>query len=139
MYSSPLGDGGSVPAAEPVAEAVEVEVDDWGRVQGEDLAEEETTGHSHAERAAAVLNRCPVPKANGSAPKKAAIVVMRMGRKRNRQASKMASRVFLPCSRSAINAKSIIMMAFFLTMPISRKDADDRDHVELAAKHDQCR
>src|SRR5579875_794837 len=32
----------------------------------------------------------------------------------------MASRADLPSSRSAINAKSIIMMAFFFTMPIRR-------------------
>ncbi len=32
----------------------------------------------------------------------------------------MASRGAMPCSRSASSAKSIIMMAFFLTMPIRR-------------------
>ena len=32
----------------------------------------------------------------------------------------MASVVVLPCSRSATSAKSIIMIAFFFTMPISR-------------------
>ena len=32
----------------------------------------------------------------------------------------MESREFLPCVRSAARAKSIIKMAFFLTMPISR-------------------
>ena len=32
----------------------------------------------------------------------------------------MASVVVLPCSRSATRAKSIIMIAFFFTMPISR-------------------
>ena len=32
----------------------------------------------------------------------------------------MASRGFIPSFRSAASAKSIIMMAFFLTMPISR-------------------
>ncbi len=32
----------------------------------------------------------------------------------------MASRGLLPSLRSASSAKSIIMMAFFLTMPISR-------------------
>jgi len=47
-------------------------------------------------------------------------VVIRIGRKRIRQASNIASRGVLPCSRSASRAKSIIMMAFFLTMPISR-------------------
>ena len=32
----------------------------------------------------------------------------------------MASVVVFPCSRSATRAKSIIMIAFFFTMPISR-------------------
>ena len=48
------------------------------------------------------------------------MVVIRMGRKRSRQAWKIASRGPLPSSRSATIAKSIIMMAFFFTMPISR-------------------
>ncbi len=62
----------------------------------------------------------PLPTINGSAPSSAAIVVMRIGRSRNRQAWWMASRGDLPSSRSASSAKSIIMIAFFLTMPISR-------------------
>ncbi len=43
-----------------------------------------------------------------------------IGRKRNRQAWKIASRAPSPRLRSAWIAKSIIMIAFFLTMPISR-------------------
>ena len=62
----------------------------------------------------------PVPSASGNAPSMAANVVMRMGRKRSRLASKMASRELLPSLRSAARAKSIIRMAFFFTMPISR-------------------
>src|ERR1700683_3236930 len=61
----------------------------------------------------------PVPKANGSAPQMADIVVIMMGRKRNMQALKIASRDVLPSVRSACSAKSIIMMAFFFTMPMS--------------------
>ena len=61
----------------------------------------------------------PVPNASGSAPNRAAAVVIIMGRNRSMQASKIASEVLMPCSRSAIKAKSIIIMAFFLTMPIS--------------------
>ena len=43
-----------------------------------------------------------------------------IGRKRSRQASWIASIGLLPWLRSASSAKSIIMIAFFLTMPISR-------------------
>ena len=62
----------------------------------------------------------PAPSASGSAPSIAAIVVIRIGRKRSRHASKIASRVESPRARSASSAKSIIMIAFFFTMPISR-------------------
>ena len=62
----------------------------------------------------------PWPSASGTAPSMAAIVVIRMGRKRSRQAWWMASRGFLCSCRSAASAKSIIMMAFFCTMPIRR-------------------
>ena len=62
----------------------------------------------------------PVPSASGIAASSAAIVVIMIGRKRSRQASNIASREFLPRWRSASSAKSIIMIAFFLTMPISR-------------------
>ena len=48
------------------------------------------------------------------------MVVIRIGRKRSRQAWWIASRGALPSSRSASSAKSIIMIAFFFTMPISR-------------------
>ena len=62
----------------------------------------------------------PVPNASGSAPNSAAIVVIKIGRKRSMHASKIESRVDLCSCRSATNAKSIIMIAFFFTMPISR-------------------
>ncbi len=79
----------------------------------------------------------PVPKASGSAPNSAAMVVIRMGRKRSMQASKMASSVLLPSFRSATSAKSIIMMAFFFTMPIEQHDADDGDDVEIVLEQQQ--
>ena len=62
----------------------------------------------------------PQPSISGSAPSSAARVVIRIGRKRSRQAWWIASRGGLPSSRSASSAKSIIMIAFFFTMPISR-------------------
>ena len=48
------------------------------------------------------------------------MVVIRIGRKRSTQAWKIASAGLIPWLRSASSAKSIIMIAFFLTMPISR-------------------
>ena len=62
----------------------------------------------------------PQPIISGSAPSSAAIVVIMIGRKRSRQAWKMASRGAIRCSRSASIAKSIIRMAFFFTIPMSR-------------------
>ncbi len=49
----------------------------------------------------------------------AAMVVMRIGRKRSKHASRMASNAFLCSLRCASSAKSIIMIAFFCTMPMS--------------------
>ena len=49
----------------------------------------------------------------------AAKVVIMIGRKRSSEAWRMASRLVQPCDRSASMAKSMIMIAFFLTMPIS--------------------
>ena len=63
----------------------------------------------------------PKPIASGSAPSAAASVVIRIGRKRSRQASRTASTADRPRARSASSAKSMIRIAFFLTMPISRK------------------
>jgi hypothetical protein len=61
----------------------------------------------------------PLPSSIGKAPSMAASVVIRIGRKRSSDASKIASSGGLPCLRSASSAKSTIMIAFFLTMPIS--------------------
>ena len=56
---------------------------------------------------------------SGIAPSKAAIVVIMIGRKRSRQASSIAASGVRERVRSASMAKSIIMIAFFLTIPIS--------------------
>src|SRR5262245_9543709 len=55
----------------------------------------------------------------GMVPNNAAMVVIMIGRKRNRHASRMASAGVGPRARASM-AKSTIMMAFFLTMPTSR-------------------
>ncbi len=62
----------------------------------------------------------PEPTARGTPASSAAIVVIRIGRNRSRAAWWMASSAGLPSSRWASRAKSIIMMAFFSTMPMSR-------------------
>ena len=64
----------------------------------------------------------PAPELSikGSAPSRAAMVVIRMGLKRSSEAWYMASRAARPPLRCASRAKSIIMMAFFFTMPINR-------------------
>ncbi len=51
------------------------------------------------------------------------MLVIMIGRKRTMLASRAASSGVLPCSRCATTAKSIIMIAFFLTMPISSTSA----------------
>ena len=62
----------------------------------------------------------PKPIASGRAPKPAASVVIRIGRKRSRHASRTAATAERPRVRSASSAKSMIRIAFFLTMPIRR-------------------
>ena len=62
----------------------------------------------------------PVPSASGRPPNSTAMVVMMIGRKRSRQAWKMAASGLLCSVRSASSAKSISMMAFFFTMPMSK-------------------
>ncbi len=64
----------------------------------------------------------PVPcsNASGIAPNSAASVVIMIGRNRRIEACTIASRGVRPCLRSASSAKSMIMIAFFFTMPISR-------------------
>ena len=61
----------------------------------------------------------PWPITSGTAPSSAAMVVIMIGRNRNRQASHIASSGVLPCTRSDSSAKSTIMMAFFFTIPMS--------------------
>ena len=61
----------------------------------------------------------PLSNASGMAPNRAASVVIMIGRNRNIDACTIASRGDMPCLRSASSAKSIIMIAFFFTMPIS--------------------
>ena len=62
----------------------------------------------------------PAPRASGNAPKRAAIVVIMMGRNRRIAAVKIASLAGMSSMRCAATAKSIIMIAFFLTIPIRR-------------------
>ena len=61
----------------------------------------------------------PAPSAIGSAPMSAAMVVIMIGRKRSRQASRIASQRRHARRAAGPSATSIIMIAFFLTMPIS--------------------
>ena len=62
----------------------------------------------------------PQPSISGSAANSAANVVIMIGRKRKSHAWWIASRGLLPSIRSASSAKSIIMIAFFLTMPMRK-------------------
>src|SRR5215211_252105 len=56
---------------------------------------------------------------SGTPPSSAAIVVMRIGRKRSKAASRIACSGSSP-SRSRLIAKSTRMMPFFFTMPMSK-------------------
>ena len=58
---------------------------------------------------------------NGNAPNKAAVVAIRIGRNRSRHAWYIASRGRMFSARSASSAKSTIRIAFFFTIPMSRR------------------
>ena len=62
----------------------------------------------------------PCDMASGSAPSSAASVVIMIGRKRKWQERTIDSSGEAPSLRSMSSAKSIIMIAFFLTMPMRR-------------------
>ncbi len=59
-----------------------------------------------------------------------------IGRKRSCAASTIACSAVAPCARRSI-AKSTIMMAFFLTMPISMTHADQGDDAQVHAEQHQ--
>ena len=61
----------------------------------------------------------PVATISGKAPSSAAMVVIMMGRKRSRQASKMARSGSSPRRRSPSSAKSTIMIPFFFVPPLA--------------------
>ena len=65
------------------------------------------------------------------------MVVIMIGRKRTRHASRMAASALTLGSFRASIAKSTIMMPFFLTRPTSRITPDECVHVELVTEDEQ--
>ena len=76
----------------------------------------------------------PVPKASGSAPNRAAIVVIMIGRKRNRQACVIASRVSRPW-RSACEREVDHHDRVLLDDADQQNDADEGDDRHLHVEH----
>jgi len=70
---------------DPGPQPVEADIDDWRRVEGENLRQSEAADDGVAERLAN-LRADPVPTIIGTPPSRAAIVVIRIGRKRSTQA-----------------------------------------------------
>jgi hypothetical protein len=100
------------------AEAVEIKIQHRRRVQRQHLAHDQPADDGDAERRR-ISRRRRSSSASGSAPSMAAMVVIMIGRNR-RGRLRRSPRGGMSRVRSASNAKSIIRMAFFLTMPISR-------------------
>ena len=108
-------------AGEAQTQAVEVQVNHRRGVQRQQLADSQAADDGDAQRAAQFSEPGPVPSASGKPPSSAAMVVI-SDRPEAQQAG-LEDRLLAescPSLRSASIAKSIIMMAFFLTMPISR-------------------
>ena len=72
----------------------------------------------------------PVPSISGTPPSSAHIVVIRIGRKRRRHASWIASSGVSPRSRSADQREVDQHDAVLLHDADQQDDADDADHVE---------
>ncbi len=105
--------------AEPEAQTIQIEVDDRRGVKRKHLAHDQSADDGDSERTAQ-LRACSPAERKGQGPKQRRHGGHQNGPKTQRQAWKMASSELLPSLRSASSAKSIIRMAFFLTMPISK-------------------
>ena len=81
----------------------------------------------------------PMPTARGNAPKQGCRR-RHHDRSEPQQAGFINRRlgVFLLPVRSLCKAKSIIMMAFFFTMPISSMNSDQRNHAQFRLEQQQC-
>ena len=75
--------GGSFFAGEAMGNTIEKDIDHRRGVQREDLAKEQPADHRDSQRASN-SEPSPVPNASGSPPSSAAMVVIMMGRKRNK-------------------------------------------------------
>ena len=76
---------GSAAGPEAARRSVDREVDDGRGEQGQQLADQQAADDADAQRLAQ-LRSGSLPEQSGSAPSSAAIVVIRIGRKRNRHA-----------------------------------------------------
>jgi hypothetical protein len=108
-----------VASCTPDLQAVEIQVDDRCGVQHQHLAEDQAAHNRDAQGPAQLRARAGAERQR-QAPNRAAMVVMMIGRNRSRQAWKMAASGLFCSVRSASSAKSIIIIAFFFTMPMSR-------------------
>ena len=88
----PIGPAGAALAVEPLLEAVEIEIDHRRRVERQHLAERKPADHGVAERLAQFRAGAVRRASAAGRASIAAVVVIRIGRKRSRQASRIASR-----------------------------------------------
>jgi hypothetical protein len=118
------------------ARPVEGEVDHRRGVQRQHLAHQQAADHGQAQRLAQ-LGAMPPPSISGSAPSSAARVVIRMGRKRSRQAWKMASRGARPAVAFGVEGEVDHHDRVLLDDADQQDDADHRNHVELVPGAEQ--
>ncbi len=80
----------------------------------------------------------PPPSASGKPPSSAAIVVIMIGRKRSRQAWKIASSAVLPSAALGLQGKVDHHDGVLLHNANQQNDADERDYAELLARDQQA-
>ena len=118
---------------EPDAQPVEVEINDRRRVERQRLAEDQPADDRDAQRPAQ-FRAVRRAQRQGQAAKQGGH--RRHGDRAEAQQARLdrsPPAAVLPSLRSASRAKSIIMIAFFFTMPISRMMPIKRDDAQIGA------
>ncbi len=119
----------------PQPQAIQIQIDDRRRVERQHLADGKAADDRDAERLAQLRAFARIPASAAARRAAPPCVVIRIGRRRSRHASRIATCGGSPRSRSSCSATSIIRMAFFITTPTSRNNAEHRDEAELGVEH----
>ena len=117
--SEPRRDADALAPGQPLLQLLHVDVEHRRHVEREHLRDDADRRPPRGRAGAGLRRRRPSRARSAACPSSAAIVVIMIGRKRTMQASWIASVGAVSARARASRAKSIIMIAFFLTRPTS--------------------